>query len=57
MSNDMIAWLGIFITIVVGVGGFVIAKKVNSKKQIQKVDRSGTAYQAGRDINVGGKNE
>lgn len=52
MSNEMLTWLSIVIGVILAVGGFLFAKNVRSKKQVQKVDRDGIGYQAGRDINL-----
>lgn len=53
MSAEMLGWLGVVLTVVFGVSAFFGVKKLRQSRQVQKVERGGTAYQAGRDINVG----
>lgn len=52
MSADALAITGIVITVLIGVVGFLVAKKVRSNRQNQRIGLGGTGYQAGRDINT-----
>lgn len=49
--SDQLAIAGIVISVVLGVGGYFIAKKVISNRQSQNV-RNGSAIQAGRDVKI-----
>lgn len=57
MSSEIVAALGLILTVVLAVAGFFIAKKVRSKKQIQTVKSNSVAYQAGRDVQISSKND
>ncbi|MCJ2093269.1 hypothetical protein MKK67_12325 [Methylobacterium sp. J-072] len=52
MSADALAVTGIAITVIIGVAGFFVAKKVRSNRQNQRVGFGGTGYQAGHDIKL-----
>lgn len=45
-----LAVLGIALTVLFGLSGFLAVKKKKSQKQINK---NGTSIQAGRDVNIG----
>lgn len=53
MSAEMLGWLGVVLTAVFGVSAFFGVKRLRQTRQAQKAERGSTAYQAGRDINVG----
>lgn len=53
MSAEMMTVLGIVLTVVFGIASLFGVKRLRQNKQAQRVERGGTAYQAGRDIKVG----
>ena len=57
MSAESWGIAGILATFVVGLIGVLFAKKVKKSKQTQKIGRDGVGIQAGRDANVGAKND
>lgn len=57
MSAEFWAVAGILATFVVGLVGVFFAKKVKKSKQTQKIGRNSVGIQAGRDANVGTRND
>ena len=45
--------IGLGITIILGVASLLVAKKVKTHKQNQRIKGGGSGYQAGGDINIG----
>lgn len=57
MSAEFWAVAGILATFVVGLVGVFFAKKVKKSKQTQKIGRNSVGIQAGRDANMGTRND
>ena len=57
MSAEFWAVAGILATFVVGLVGVFFAKKVKKSKQTQKIGLNSVGIQAGRDANVGARND
>jgi hypothetical protein len=55
MSGEMQFAAGTIVAILLAIPAFLATKYVRSKRQDQKIGRSGRGYQAGGDINI--KNE